>query len=314
MSTSHIIAVGGDHSIICVSRSGQINWINVPFEYSDTSSDAPEERSIRINPVGPSWKDLEQQQRESDDRKRYEQNIEFIRSELDRIKASTVSLINANEERATVPLQFFNFDTNEMDRLQVIAAETYYNERKRLESELAARYQQIEYVQRFVWAPYLVKPIKIYGIDNKLFVENYPLTELEVKLANEQFLTEILASSELSAHVCHIRNQQRPNEFIDGSGDIAWPVVEESKKYGKISAIVAKVCDQQLSTSMSWNQNFLKYVTADDKVIDITDQHQINVSNVKVHVSRTNLIDISKHSSIHLKCFPLHVHSIRLSN
>lgn len=271
-----------------MKRAGHIHWINVPFERSDAGGSSEERSSSRVPPAGPSWKDLEQQRRGSDERKRYQQDIDFIRSELDRIRALTASLITANEERPLVPLQFFNFDTGEVDRLQALANATYLRERGRLESELAAQHQQIEYVKRLVWAPYAVKPIKIHGIESQLSVDNYPLTELEVRLADGQFLAGILASDDLSAHVCRMQSQQRPNHALDDDDDrtaVVWPAIVEAKKHEKFSAIVTKVCDRQLSTSISWKQNFLKYVSVDDRLVDITDQHQINLHDVNVHVS-----------------------------
>lgn len=280
-----MIAIGGNRNITCMNTTGNILWINAPFECTHPveCSNGP---IIHTHSMESAWREMEQHRQECDERKRFEPDIQFIRSELVRLKESTASLITANAQNPLVPLQFFNVDTIELARLQAVAKDNCTRERERLESELAEQYQQIENAKRLLWMPYVVKPIRIHGIENAIAVENYPLTELERKLANQQFLTSILASNELTAHVCRIQNQHRLDYSNNDDEDIVWPVIEETKKCEKFSAIVTKVCDQQLSTSIMWNQNFLKYVTVDNKVIDVTDEHQVNAHNVKVYVSQ----------------------------
>lgn len=266
-------------------------WIDAPFENAKAMKPT-KSPSIRVMPTKNAWKEIEQQRRECDQRKRLEPTIQFIRSELERITLATAALITSNEDNPLVSIQFFNFDANEKSSLHEMANKDYFNEKTRLEYQLAQQHQQIECIKRFMWEPYVVKPVKIHGIQHSIAVENYPLTELEKKIGNEQFLNDILSSEDLSAHFCRLRNQQR---CLDGYNDIEWPVFEETRKCEKFSAIVTKVCDQHLNTSTTWNQNYLKFISADNRIVDIGDEHACNEHIIKIHVGthkKTNIEEI----------------------
>lgn len=283
----------GDNKNFLCFRNGEgtfeFLWINVHFnEATVTNEQTDNKRRIESKP----WKDVETEHLFGADYESHRTEIESIIYDLKQIKETVAFYIAANERESIderFPIQFFNLDMIETQRQNEIAKKNFELVHSALESQYTIEKMRIQNIKKFTWNCYDVKSLKLRDILTKNYVENFPLTHLDECMSNSVNFDELIKMSELINRICILQPWQRYNLFNDEP--IQWPVIVNAKtnigcKYTeRFTAMASKVIDQQLSTKVKWHYDFIASMTFCHEHIDVDNECQVNVYNLKIYVS-----------------------------
>lgn len=287
-----MITLGWSENLICfknISTSFDFSWINAPFE-SELESEKLE--VINIDETlgltsSNSWKSLELVRLTKEECAGYETQLENMQQDLARIKQTIINYMNINELESKdekFPIQFFNLNATEADIKSGALKEQIEAEREGLEKLFSDEKARIENIKRIMWDCFETKPQKLQGVFTEIFIQNFPLTDLDEKLSNEFILNKVLEDQELFHQVCELKPWIHPNIMIDN--DIDWPIESQiTKTTDRFSVLASRIIDQQLTSNVNLNYNFFSTLPTEQENVDIHDENVVNVYNVKVYVS-----------------------------
>lgn len=291
----YIVTLGHNNNLICVQNEGasiEFLWINAQFSGSDLNI---EKVVFEENIIAKTWKDIEMERLEDEEYQSYQQELGAIGHDLSQIK-ETVSLYIAANEREPIDgrfsIQFFNLDVIETQRQIDMAQMDFEKERVSLETQYANEKQCIDKIKKFTWDCYNVKPLKLRDIFTKIYAQNYPLTHLDERISNLKG-EKLAKTPELVNRICTLKPWKRKN-LLDVE-EIPWPdnfnIKSDSflRNAERFSAMASKVIDQQLNTKVKWSYDFIGLMSSYHETISVDDEFQVNVHNIKVYVSRTNI-------------------------
>lgn len=288
-----MITLGWSENLICfknISTSFDFSWINAPFE-SELESEKLEviniDETLGLTPSSNSWKSLELVRLTKEECAGYETQLENMQQDLARIKQTIINYMNINELESKdeqFPIQFFNLNATEADIKSGALKEQIEAEREGLEKLFSEEKARIENIKRIMWDCFETKPQKLQGVFTEIFIQNFPLTDLDEKLSNEFILNKVLEDQELFHQVCELKPWIHPNIMIDN--DIDWPIESQiTKTTDRFSVLASRIIDQQLTSNVNLDYNFFSTLPTEQENVDIHDENVVNVYNVKVYVS-----------------------------
>lgn len=277
-----------------ISTIFEFLWINTPV--FNASSDADEKAVISIDEMtaettlpssssSPSWKSMELARLADEEIAHYANQVQLILHDLNAIKIAIRNLIDSNAVELMdeqYPIQFFNLNASDQnDTLK----EHIELERKSLEKVFADEKSRIENIKQIMWDCFETKPQKLQGIYTDIFIQNYPLTDLDEKLNDEAMLKKVLQNEELFRQICDLKPWIHPNISI--RNEIEWPKERTQFKTTseRFSLFAAKIVDQQLTANVNLDYNFFATLSIESENIDISNDHLVNEHNIRMHVS-----------------------------
>lgn len=292
ISNRHLVTLGWSENLICfknISTSFDFNWINAPFRSTET--DEPE--IVNINEIvdfdaTESWKSIELARLAKEECEYYEAQLTTMKEDLDRIKRTVISYIDANERESKVdqfPMQFFNLNAIEIDMQSGALKEQIDFKRECLEHTFSNEKSRIENIKQIMWDCFETKLQKLKGVFTDIFIQNFPLTVLDEKLSHEQILKVLLSNEKLFAEICKWKPWIHPNQMIEG--DIQWPTVDVqlNKNTDRFSNFASKIIDQQLNSNVNLDFDFFSALPIEPESVDINNEKVVNTYNLKIYVS-----------------------------
>lgn len=271
-----------------ISTTFDFSWINAPFvcdsEKLDVVNIDETLELIRIE----SWKSIELNRQTKDECAAYETELADIKENLDRIKRTIVNYLDINEcepKDEQFPIQFFNLNATEADIKSGALKEQIEAEQECLEKEFCNEKARIENIKHIMWDCFETKPQKLQGIFTDIFIQNFPLTDLDEKLGDETLLNKVLGNQDLFHAVCELKPWIHPNIMMDS--DIEWPAESQTttKATDRFSLLATRIIDQQLTSKVNLDYNFFSILPTEQENVDIHDETVVNTYNVKIYVS-----------------------------
>lgn len=292
ISNRHLVTLGWSENLICfknISTSFDFNWVNAPFWSTETEK--PE--TVNINEIvdfsaTESWKSIELARLAKQECEYYETQLTTMKDDLNRIKRTVISHIDANERESKddqFPMQFFNLNAIEIDMQSGALKEQIDFKRECLEQIFSNEKSRIENIKQIMWDCFETKLQKLKGVFTDIFIQNFPLTILDEKLSNEQILKVLLSNENLFAVICKWEPWIHPNRMIEG--DIPWPTVDVqlNKNTDRFSNFASKIIDQQLNSNVNLDFDFFSALPIEPESVDINNEKVVNTYNLKIYVS-----------------------------
>lgn len=293
------MTLGSSDNLICfknISTAFNFSWINAPFEPTDSEKI----ETINIDQLiehqfTESWKTTELTRLADEESQHFTSQLQIMQQDLNRIKTAVIDFMNTNELEPVedrFPIQFFNLNATEADIQSGALKEHMERERKALEQIFSDEKSRIENIKQIMWDCFQTKPQKLLGIFTDIFIQNFPLTDLDEKLSDELILKETLDTQELFDQVCEVKPWIHPNIVIKEVID--WPVVRPPSKLtsDRFSLFAMKIIDQQLTANVNLDYNFFSTLSIESESIDINNEALVNAHNLRVHVSTREMIAI----------------------
>ncbi|XP_055325488.1 cilia- and flagella-associated protein 43 [Sitodiplosis mosellana] len=281
----HLISLGWSENLICfknISTSFDYSWINAPFHSESNKLEVINIDETLVTPID-SWKSIELARQTREECAAYETELENIKQDLDRIKRTIVHYMDINERQPNdeqFPIQLFNLNATEADIKSGALKEQIEAEREALEMEFSDEKARIENIKQIMWDCFDTKPQKLQGIFSDIFIQNFPLTDLDEKLGDETLLNKILEDQELFHQVCELKPWIHPNIHED----IKWPIeTQTTKTTDRFSLLAARIIDQQLTSKVNLDYNFFSTFPTEQENVDIHDEPVVNAYNVKIY-------------------------------
>lgn len=287
----HLITLGWSKSLICfknISIKFDFSWINAPF-------DAPElekPNTITIDDLFEStqmdsWKSLELARLAREECENYECQLKTMHNDLERIKNAVVDYLNMNEleaEQEQFPIQFFNLNATEADIQSGALKEQIEFERVSLEKSFCGEKLRIENIKQIMWNCFETKPQKLQGIFTDIFIQNFPLTDMDEKLSDDMLLQKLLSDKELFNQISELKPWIHPSTTI--KEEINWPTIDSqtNKLSERFSTFASKIIDQHLTANVNLDYNFFGTLPMEPETVDIHNETLVNIHNVKVYV------------------------------
>lgn len=292
----HLITLGWSENLICfqnISTCFDFSWINAPFE---TESEKLEviniDETLELTPTN-SWKSIELARLTKEECAGFETQLENMKKDLERIKQTIVNYMDMNERESRdeqFPIQFFNLNATEADIKSGALKQQIEAEREGLEKAFSDEKARIENIKQIMWDCFETKPQKLQGIFTEIFIQNFPLTDLDERLSDETLLNKVLEDQELFHKICEIKPWIHPNIMI--REDIEWPGMDSqaTKTTDRFSVVASRIIDQQLSSKVNLDYNFFSTLPTEQENVDIHDETVVNAYNIQVYVSIWNKI------------------------
>lgn len=289
----HLITLGWSGNLICfknISTSFDFSWINA-FESTDSENLEIISIDETLNLTRTvSWKSVEMTRIAKDECDNYETQLETMQTNLSRIKRTMINYMHINDlesKEEQFPIQFFNLNATEADIQSGALKKQIESERESLEETLLNEKSRIENIKHIMWDCFETKPQKLQGIFMEIFIQNFPLTNLDEKLSDETLLERVLDNHELFNEICKLKPWIHPNIMI--REDIEWPTIEahQNKTTDRFSAFASKIIDQHLTSNVNLDYNFFSTLSMEPETVDIHDETQVNAYNIKIYVRTT---------------------------
>lgn len=287
----HLITLGWSGNLICfknTSASFEFSWINAPFDLTDSEKQETIsiDDTLNLTPT-ESWKSVEMKRITKNECENYETQLEAMQTDLSRIKCTIINYMDVNElesKEERFPIQFFNLNATEADIQSGALKEQIESERESLEKTFLEEKLRIENIKQIMWDCFETKPQKLQGIFMEIFIQNFPLTDLDEKLSDELLLKNVLQNNELFGEICKLKPWIHPSITI--KGDIQWPTIEvQSTKFtDRFSTFASKIVDQQLTANVNLDYNFFSTLPMEPETVDVYDEIHVNVYNIKIYV------------------------------
>lgn len=238
------------------------------------------------------WKDIELTRLFNEECQHYEAQLELMQQDLNRIKRTVIDYMDLNELESPderFPIQFFNLNAIDADIRCGAFKEQIESERRALEKMFLEEKSRIENIKQIMWDCFETKPQKLQGIYTEIFIQNFPLTNLDEKLSDESILKRTLESPELFQQVCEVKPWIHPNIVIKGV--IEWPAPEPSqpsKMSDRFSAFASKIIDQQLTSNVNLDYNFFSTFSMESENINVNNETLVNAQNIRIYVSSSS--------------------------
>lgn len=249
------------------------------------------EITLPTSSSSPSWKTMELARLANEESAHYANQVQLIHHDLDAIKMAIRHLMDSNAVELMdeqYPIQFFNLNASDQnDTLK----EHIELERKSLEKMFADEKSRIENIKQIMWDCFETKPQKLQGIYTDIFIQNYPLTDLDEKLNDETMLKRVLQNAELFRQICNLKPWIHPNISI--KNEIEWPKEQTHCKSTseRFSLFASKIVDQQLTANVNLDYNFFATLSIESENIDISSDRLVNEHNIRMHVSFEIFVD-----------------------
>lgn len=272
------------------------SWINAPFVPPNSEQKETVHIDQTVETVSTeSWKSIELTRLANEESQHYATQLQLMQQNLNRIKRTVIDYMNTNElepPEEQFPIQFFNLNATEADIQSGALKEHIETERKALEKIFSDEKSRIENIKQIMWDCFETKPQKLQGIFTDIFIQNFPLTDLDEKLSDETILKQTLNSKELFQQVCEVKPWIHPNIVIKEV--IEWPTAKPQPKTisDRFSLFANKIIDQQLTANVNLDYNFFSTLSMESENIDINNEAFVNAHNIRVHVSTWEMIAI----------------------
>lgn len=286
-----MITLGWSNSLVCfknISTTFDFSWINAPFESEEIKKSVPIkiDASLDSTPMD-SWKSIELARLAREECDNYETQLKTMHDDLERIKSTIVNYMNVNElesREEQFPIQFFNLNATEADIQSGALKQQIESERVLLEKAFADEKCRIENIKQIMWDCFETKPQKLQGIFTDIFIQNFPLTDLDEKMSDEILLKKALDDEQLFDKICVLKPWLHPNTTI--KGDIHWPTIDsESNKFNdRFTAFASKIIDQNLTANVNLDYNFFSTLPMEPETVNVHNESLVNVYNIKIYV------------------------------
>lgn len=286
-----MITLGWSRNLICfknISTAFEFSWINAPFVSDSEKLDVVNiDETLELNRI-ESWKSIELNRQAKAECAAYESELANMKENLDRIKRTIVNYLDINEcepKDEQFHIQFFNLNATEADVKNGALKEQIEAERESLEKEFTNEKARIENIKHIMWDCFETKPQKLQGIFTDIFIQNFPLTDLDEKLGDETLLNKVLESQDLFHAVCELMPWIHPNIMMDS--DVKWPIESQTttKATDRFSLLAARIIDQQLTSKVNLDYNFFSILPTEQENVDIHDDTAVNAYSIKIYVS-----------------------------
>lgn len=293
-SNRHLITLGWSENVICfknISTSFDFSWINAPFEPDTEQIDVINiDETLQLTVIN-SWKSIELARLTKEECLGYESQLDCMKRDLERIKQTIVNYMDINERESKeeqFPIQFFNLNATEADIKTGALKKQIEAERENLEKLFLDEKARIENIKQIMWDCFETKPQKLQGIFTEIFIQNFPLTDLDEKLSDETLLNKVLEDPKLFHRICELKPWIHTNIMI--REEIDWPGLDSqtTKTTDRFSVLASKIIDQQLTSKVNLDYNFFSTLPTEQESVDIHDETVVNVYNIKIYVS-TNI-------------------------
>lgn len=267
-------------------------WINAPIDNENESIDEIQMVAATTSATEP-WKSAELARLANEEHAHYEAQLQSMHEHLYRIKSTITNYVDSNAMEPIdeqFPLQFFNLNSTEADIQSGALKEHIERQRKELEQIFADEKSRIENIKQIMWDCFETKPQKLQGIFTDIFIQNFPLTDLDVKLCDETLVQKVLMIAELFQQICEIKPWIHPNILIKEV--IAWPVAAAQPKShsDRFSVLATKIKDQQLTANVNLDYNFFSTLSTESEMVEISNERRVNEHNIRMHVSEIGWI------------------------
>lgn len=265
------------------------SWINAPFDANE--SEKPETINIddllESTPTMDSWKSLELARLAREECENYECQLKMMHDDLERIKNTVIDYLNMNElesKQEQFPIQFFNLNATEADIQSGAMKHQIELQRISLEHAFDGEKSRIENIKQIMWNCFETKPQKLHGIFTDIFIQNFPLTDMDEKLSDDMLLQKLLSDKELFNQICALKPWIHPSTTI--KEQINWPTIDSqtNKMSDRFSTFASKIIDQHLTANVNLDYNFFGTLPMEPEIVDIHNETLVNVHNVKVYV------------------------------
>lgn len=277
-----------------ISASFDFSWINAPFE---SQTNKIETINIDERPqlmATESWKSIELDRLSEEECNNYQTQLDYMQNNLQRIKRTICNYLDMNEletsEDDKFPIQFFNLNATDDDIKSGAWTVQLESEREILEKSFMNEKARIENIKRIIWNCFEIKPQKVHGIFTDIFIENFPLTDLDENLADELIFNKLLNDNKRFAQICALKPWIFTNVMIND--EMEWPVdeLQLDQTIDRFNVFATETIDQQLSSNWNFDFNFVSTLPMDSlENVDIHDESMVNAYNIKVYVSLLSL-------------------------
>lgn len=277
-----------------ISTKFEFLWINTPLTMPSDSignstisiDELLAEKNFATSSTSSSWKSMELDRLANEELAHYAVELQSIHNDLNAIKLAICNYMDANATESMsdqYPIQFFNLNaSNQNDTLK----EFIDMERKSLEKMFSDEKLRIENIKQIMWDCYQTKPQKLQGVYSDIFIQNYPLTDLDEKLSDDTMLKRCLNNDELFEQICNLKPWIHPSISI--KTEIDWPKEKaqcKSMMADRFSLFVSKIVDQQLTANVNLDYNFFSTLSIESENINISDDKLVNAHHIRMHVS-----------------------------
>lgn len=290
-SLRHLVTLGWSENLVCfknITTSFDYSWINAPFE--PPASEKREIVNIDDALIAPSesWKTIELSRLAELEYDHYERQLKGMKQDLERIKSTVIHYMDINMVKSSeeqFPMQFFNLNATEADLQSGALKELIETKRQCLEKIFEDEKTRILNIKQIMWDHFETKPLEMRAIFTNIFIQNYPLTDLDMKLGDEVVLTQVLQSEDLFKQIGALKLWIIQNH-VDQE-DIKWPVANtQANKYNeRFSAFASKIIDQNLSANVNLDLNFFSTLPTESIDLDINEEASVNSFSIRIYVS-----------------------------
>ncbi|XP_059620690.1 cilia- and flagella-associated protein 43-like, partial [Phlebotomus argentipes] len=129
-----------------------------------------------------SWLEVQRMEQKSRERQKYQEKRDSILRDLDNLRREIGKLLDNNEvcpDEEKLPIHEFNLDSNHVENMIKRAERDRQEEIGKMQEFIAAQNEITEWIRKSCWDQMSVKSTKVRGIFSSLFIENYPVLQID---------------------------------------------------------------------------------------------------------------------------------------
>lgn len=129
-----------------------------------------------------SWLDVQKIEQKRRERQKYQEVRDTIIRDLDDLRREIAKLLDNNEtcsDEEKLPIHEFNLDSNHVENMIRKAEKDRQEETGKMQEFITSQNEISEWIRKSCWDQMSVKSTKVRGIFTNLFIENYPVLEMD---------------------------------------------------------------------------------------------------------------------------------------
>uniref|UniRef100_A0A1B0EX10 Uncharacterized protein n=1 Tax=Phlebotomus papatasi TaxID=29031 RepID=A0A1B0EX10_PHLPP len=129
-----------------------------------------------------SWLDVQKIEQKRRERQKYQEVRDAIIRDLDDLRREIGKLLDNNEtcsDEEKLPIHEFNLDSNHVENMIRKAGRDRQEETGKMQEFITSQNEISEWIRKSCWDQMSVKSTKVRGIFTNLFIENYPVLEMD---------------------------------------------------------------------------------------------------------------------------------------
>ncbi|XP_055684222.1 cilia- and flagella-associated protein 43 [Lutzomyia longipalpis] len=187
-SLEYIICLGFTGSLICFRPNLKI--MHLEHSTGKTELSRLEIREKCLSPTighfpatagDASWLEVQRMEQKNCERQKYQERRDAILRDLDNLRREIGKLLDNNEicpDEEKLPIHEFNLDSNRVENMIKKAERDRQAEIGKMQEFMAAQNEITVWIRKSCWDQMSVKSTKVRGIFTDLFIENYPVLEM----------------------------------------------------------------------------------------------------------------------------------------